>query len=792
MTINTMLVRQLFFFLIAFLGFCMSVCGQSVQVRGVVTDSLLRPIAFATVGYGQLGTQTDTSGRFVLTVPQQNNRIRLQVQHINYATLYHRLTPTEDVFLELRLHEKTTALSEVLVEESTMPEISTLRIKPTVLQGVPAPFDEFNQKLATLGLGIVSNSELSSTYQVRGGSFEENLVYVNGMEVYRPFLVTAGQQEGLSFVNPEMVESIEFSSGGWQPKFGDKLSSVLNIEYKSPTQWGGSATGGLLGGSAHVEGCSQNQKINFIAGIRHKDARYLFNTLETDGQYLPRFTDFQGLFNVRLGAKTTLGILASVAQNQYRVVPQSRQTTFGTFDRQMRLFVGYSGNEIMTYTTYQGSARLTQELSNKFQTSWIVSAINTQEREFIDVNGAYRLCDVDNDPNSNTFNQCALIRGVGAEYNHARNALRATIFSFQNRSEWQIASHTRLEMGFSASSEQIQDQIYEYGVLDSANFVKRTHFLATQIGIQSQRLALYLQQQHFLDSRKQHNLVYGVRSNYWSLNGQWLLSPRLQYQFVPLDWKKDVTFQAAAGIYQQPPFYRELRDFEGNLNLNLKAQQALHLITGINWAFKSWERPFVFIAETYYKRLQNVIPYDIDNVRLRYYANNEATAYVVGLDMRLSGQIIKDTESWIALSLMTARENVAFDDKGYIRRPTDQRITATMYFEDFLPNNPTWRMNIRLMFGSGLPFSVPNRPDFRSVFSAPPYRRVDVGFSKQLLFEPQQRLKSIWLGVEVLNLLGVENVISYMWVRDFVNDFQFAVPNGLSQRFFNLKAVVRW
>jgi hypothetical protein len=782
--------------------------NKPLVVSGKVADSLANPIAFVAIGIadptGKIwrGTQSDKAGNFSLTLSEENEKqsLTLILQHVNYQTLKKEIRPRQmaasegdTLFLSFVLTEKSSDLATVVIETQAMPTISTLRPNAESLLKVPTPFDEFNQKLATLGLGIVSNSELSSTYQVRGGSYEENLVYVNGMEVYRPFLVSAGQQEGLSFVNPEMVAQISFSSGGWQPKFGDKLSSVLDIEYKTPKKWGGSATLGLLGGSTHVEGISKSKKMNFIVGLRHKDARYLFNTLETNGQYLPRFTDLQGLFTLQMGKNSSLQVLTSVAQNRYQVLPQSRQTTFGTFDRQMRLFVAYSGNEIMNYTTYQGSARWTHFSTDKrLKISWITSAINTQEREFIDVNGAYRLCDVDNDPNSNTFNQCALIRGVGAEYKHARNVLQAQIFSFQNRSHFQINSKNEIEWGFSLSHEQIEDQLYEYSVLDSAGFVKRNRFLDAQLETASQRLAFYAQHQKNIGKSYQHKIIYGLRGNYWSLNRQFLLSPRLQYQYAPLHWKKDITFQAAVGLYQQPPFYRELRNFEGVLNTNLRAQTALHVIAGLNWAFKSWERPFQFIAETYYKHLWNVIPYDIDNVRLRYYAQNNAIAYVAGADLRLSGELIKGTESWVALSLMTAREDVDFDTRGFIRRPTDQRVTATMYFEDFLPNDPTWRMNIRLMFGSGLPFSVPNRADFRSVFSAPAYRRVDIGFSKLVVFRPNQRLKSIWLGAEVLNLLGVENIISYLWVRDFVNDFQFAVPNGLSQRFFNLKAVIRW
>jgi hypothetical protein len=590
-----------------------------------------------------------------------------------------------------------------------------------------------------------------------------------------------------------MVKNIEFSAGGWQAKYGDKLSSVLNIEYKKPEKNAGSMSIGLLGGTAHLE--TKKNRVSFIGGLRHRDGRYLLRAMEVKGQYFPVFTDFQSYTTIDLGKKDSensseLGILLSYARNRYFILPQSRQTTFGTFNQQLRLYVDYAGQESMFYDTWQGGVHWQKKFGNRFKTMWNFSAMQTSERENIDLDAAYRLCEVDRNLASDNFNKCAVERGAASEFRYARNALDAQIFTLRQQNVWNISEQTLMQFGWQVSAEKIDDKIYEYTVLDSAKYADVTHFLEAGNELRSQRAAVFVQNTHYFGERR--SLTYGVRGSYWTLNRQFFISPRLQYSFQPL-WKKDIRFNFSAGIYRQPPFYRELRNFEGKINQDLKAQSSLHCIAGLDWNFRYWNRPFKFITELYYKNFWDIVAYDVENVRMRYYANNTTKAYAYGADVRLSGEFIKGAESWFSLSYLQIKEDVNFDEKGFISRPTDQRVTATLYFEDHFVKNPTVRINLRFLFGSGLPFSPPGSPNFRSALKAPPYRRLDVGFSKIIFFtEKKLRPESLWLGLEILNLLGVENVVSYSWAYDFTNDTQFAVPNSLSQRFLNIKAVLRW
>ena len=788
-------------YLVFFLLLPVAVFAQrGARLEGTVRAQTGKPLEAATVFLPDFkaGTQTDADGRFSLQVPADEN-FRVRFSFVGYQTQTQYLTIPEGQTREIRvvLTEVTQITDEVEVEgrETSLDprdEASTLILDPNQLKYVPTAFGDFNQQLLTVGLGVQGNNELSSSYNVRGGNFDENLVYVNGIEVYRPFLVRAGQQEGLSFVNTQLVESVQFSSGGWQAKYGDKLSSVLNVEYKSPTEWAASAEASLLGASAHVEGSTKDKKFGFLSGLRYKDGRYLFNTFEVSGSYFPRFIDWQTYLVYRPDEDTEIGLLTSIASNRYEVIPENRTTTFGTFNQQLRFLVEYDGQEQMNYDTYQTGLQIKRRLSDRWTTRVLFSAMQTYEREYINLLGAYRLCDVDTDINSSTFNQCALIRGSAAEFSYGRNLLEAAITSAAWRNRYLITDNTVAEFGARFQHEEINDRLYEYNYLDSADFVEVEQPVETEISLSSDRWMGYAQLTHYFDQPGgEARLHYGIRFNYWSLNQQLLWSPRVQYSFMP-NWEKDITFSLAAGLYQQPPFYRELRNFQGQINRDLKAQRALHAIAGMDWNFKMWDRPFKFISEVYYKQLWDVVPYDVDNVRLRYYATNDAEAFVTGADFRLSGEFIKGTESWLSLSALVAREDVGFDEQGFIRRPTDQRVTATLFFQDHIPNDPTLRMYIRMLYGTGLPFGFPGRVNSRSQLSGEQYRRVDVGFSKSLIFEKNKGIESLWISLEVLNLLGVENVISYNWIRDFLNDRQYAVPNSLSQRFFNLKVIGRF
>jgi len=768
--------------------------AQKATIRGKITDETQKPIDFAVVFVPahNLATSTNAQGFYELQVPAEKDIL----VKINY------LAKTKDTTLFLKANSivelnfvfRTTeieAISVIAKKEDSLRrmEVSMVRLDAKLLEQMPSAFGDFNKILATLA-GVVSNNELSSTYSVRGGSFDENLVYVNDIMIYRPFLIRAGQQEGLSFINPNLVSQVGFSSGGWQAQYGDKLSSVLTVNYREPIRNGGSLTLGILNNQTHAEGISQDGKFTYLLGLRRKSSRYLLQTLPVRGQYLPQFFDFQSYFTYKLSPKWSAAVLLSFARNRYFVEPESQQSTFGTVNRVLRLFVNFEGQEKMDYDISQNSFKLTYQPNEKFISHWIGSQIFTTEREYSEVEATYRLCEVNPAFGTQGFNECVTTIGTGTDYLYLRNRFKAQIFALENRSTYQYNSKNRFDFGLRYTYENIDDRLAEYNFIDSTGFVQVGYRNFQDNRLLSSRLACYAQHQIVLDTLQ--TLTYGFRATFWSINQEFLLSPTLQYAYKK---SENSIWKAALGLYQQPPFYRELRDFAGNLNKNVKAQKSLHFIVGNDYTFKAaGNRNFRITNELYYKHLWDVIAYDVDNVRLRYYANNAARAYAYGWDMRISGEFIKGTESWLSMSLMQTKEDVSFDNKGYIRRPTDQRFTLGIYLEDYLPNNPTWRMNLNLVWGSGLPFNVPNNPDLRNVFQGKAFRRVDVGFSKfidKVRFGGKEVLQSLWIGADILNLFAINNIISYSWISDLDNR-RYAVPNALSARFLNLRMIAKW
>ncbi|MDN5210641.1 TonB-dependent receptor [Fulvivirgaceae bacterium BMA12] len=773
--------------------------SQSLKVLGTIKDTDGKPVPAVNVLIkpGDLGTFTDDAGQFELTVSHTDNltitfsHIRYQDQSVNYAIQPDQTQLTIDLKMALDIqYLEGVKVTDDQEDLSIREEVSVYKINPKSASVLPSPFGDFNKILNTLP-GVVGNNELSSTYAVRGGNFDENLVYVNDILIYRPFLIRAGQQEGLSFINPDLVASVEFSAGGWQPKYGDKLSSSLNIQYKKPEESAASISLGLLGGNAHFEGTNRKKNISYIFGARHKSAAYLLETQETQGGYRPRFTDIQSFINFDLsddGSKDTeLGVLFSYARNRYQVVPETRETTFGVINQSLRLLVAFDGRETLRYDLWQGGLKLTHRFNDKFTSKFMSSAMRSGEREYFDVEGGYLLCDVNNNPGTNNFNECVSVRGIGTNYDYGRNKLEATIYNLENRNVYRPGNRSVIEFGFGYSRQEIEDEIDEYSFIDSSDFVTITRTLNTQLELNTNIATAYLQHTFYIDD--QQTVTYGARLNYRDVNDQLLISPRLQYSIKPA-WRRDILFKAALGIYQQPPFYRELRDFGGNLNENLKAQTSVHFIAGMDYNFKLWGRDFKFLSEGYYKKLSNVIAYDLDNVKIRYYANNRTDAYAMGVDFRVSGEFIPGTESWFSLGLLNTREDLEDDNKGSVRRPSDQHINLAIFFQDHLPNDPTIRVNLNLLFGSGLPFGPPNDINDRTVFIGRAYRRVDIGFSKIITLK-NKLLKSLWLGLDVLNLLGTNNTISYTWVQDF-SGIEYGVPNNLSQRFFNAKVHARF
>lgn len=772
-------------------------------VSGTVTDSTFSPISdvfIRVAGMGR-GDNTDEEGFFRFTLDPGD--YVLVLSHVEYQTIRKTVhLEAGDTLVEHLIMEPEVRLLqqvEVSGRENAQyrREAGLVRLNPQAARVIPSPFQEFTKILVTLP-GVTGNNELSSAYSVRGGNYNENLVYVNDIPVYRPFLISSGQQEGLSFINPDLVSEVFFSSGGWQAKYGDKLSSTLNVKYKRPDQTRASLTASLLGGAAHLEGTTADQKITYVLGTRLKRARYLLNTLETNGQYLPKFTDLQAYLSFDLDGNphstiTELGILTAFASNRYLVRPESRETGFGTLERAFRLYVGYGGQETLKYRTLQHGVKLYHRFSPQWGNKLIASWVNTQEREHFDLVGAYRLCDVEVNHRQQQASECNTILGIGANYAHARNKLSANILNLENRATFAFNAVNTLEFGVGYAMELIEDQLQQYDFSDSADYVTIHQHLQNSLDLHSNRWFAFLQ--NTFEPDEVHTLNYGVRVNYWSFNQQWLVSPRLQYAYKPAGMR-DVVFRLAGGLYQQPPFYRELRDREGNLNPDIRAQSSAHAIAGIDYSFTMFGREFSLLSEVYYKYLYQVIPYEVDNVRIRYFADNNATAYAAGADFRISGDFIEGAESWFSLGILKTMENIEGDGRGYIRRPSDQLVNLGVFFQDHLPGDPASRVYLSMLFGSGLPFGPPDQPRYRNFLNGPAYKRVDIGFSRKLFFREEKSkdnsfLRSLWFSAEILNVLGTDNTISFNWVTD-VHQNQYAVPNRLSARFLNLKVIARY
>ncbi|MEP0272447.1 TonB-dependent receptor [Ekhidna sp.] len=768
--------------------------AQSTRVRGVIKDERGETVPSVNIilkSDRTIGTISNINGVFELNL-ESGDHI-LIFSHIQYETveLDIVLSQSETKVIQVILQSTSTVLDDVQVQGNRETDAidPATRLDPKSVQNLPSAFGDFNKVLLTLP-GVAGNNELSSAYNVRGGNFDENLVYVNDIPVYRPFLANAGRQEGLSFVNPDLVGDINFYAGGWESKYGDKLSSSLNIDYKEPESLEGQFNVGLLGGSAYI-GNRVNEDIQYLFGARHRDSRYLLNTLETDGQYLPSYTDAQAFFTFDLTGKnskqnnrTKLNWLLAYGRNRYLTLPVSQTTEFGSVSQNLRVQTRFEGREELDYDTYQSGFNLSHRWSNRFLSRWIASGVYTSERENYNVEGAYRICDVDNNPGSNSFNECVVIRGIGTNFNYGRNRLQAKIYNTEWRNEYLLSDWSILEAGVGYSHNIIDDRLNEYAFLDSAGFIEVNESTFNELSLSTTTITAYAQATIY-SKDSMHAVNFGGRINHLDYTGQLLFSPRLIYRFKPR-WERETSFRLSVGRYSQPPFYREFRDLEGTIRDDVKAQESIHVIGAMERVLTWWNRPFLFSTEVYYKSLENVIPYDIDNVRLRYFANNNATAFAYGFDFRINGEFIPGTQSWFSLGILKTKEDLAEDDKGYIRRPSDQNINLAFYFEDHMPNDPTLRVYVNTVFGSGYPLGPPNDINARNIFSGDEYYRVDLGFSKSFELRGHKYLKTLWLRAEILNVLGADNTLSYSWIQD-VTGAQLAIPNSLSARFLNFR-----
>ncbi len=786
----------LFTFLTFFLAIFISpdVQAQGGRVHGTLSDSDGNPIEGVHILISPSGqvVLTDDGGQF--SVQLKKNVYTLTFSHVEFEQEVREINFRKyaSIRFDITMTKQTNVLEGVEVEGKQSRETGVSGMETIDAQNIdnlPSGTGEFNKILSTLP-GVTSNNELSSAYSVRGGNFDENLVYVNGIQVYRPFLVRAGRQEGLSFINPDLVHNIEFSAGGWQAKYGDKLSSVLNIAYKQSRKNAGSINLGLLGGTAHYEGYNDKSNLSYIVGVRHKNTKYLLGSLETKGQYLPKFTDVQAFISKRFNNnRTKLGVLLASAHNRYLTIPEVKKTDFGTIERSFRLTVAFEGREMLKYDTYQAGVNLSHVFSDSFKSYLISSVVNTNERENFEIEGGYRLCDLGN-PSSNNFDECVVTRAIGTNYNSGRNSLEATLFNVEQKNEVYIGDHL-LEFGMRWDREKIDDSLKEFAFIDSADFSSVTEQRKNEIHLASNRFSGFAQFTAY-SADSVHTLAVGARLSYWEVNEELLFSPRLNYLLSPKGGA-NINYRFSIGVYQQPPFYRELRDRQGNIQYDVLAQRSVHYIAGLDHYFVAWGRPFKFTTEAYHKAMTHINPYDVDNVRLRYFASNEAKAYAQGIDFRVNGEFIEGAQSWFSLGILNTKEDLANDDQGYVRRPTDQRINLGIFFEDHFPNDPTTRVNLNMLFGSGLPFGPPGREDLRNAFPGDEYYRVDIGFSKIVNLSSAKKYtpQSLWFGIEILNLLGADNTISYTWIKDVVNN-QFAIPNSLSARFLNIRVKAKF
>ncbi len=826
-------------------GFAQAVAYLS----GKVTDTERQPVsnAFIKVKGTAYVTYSDVAGKYSLKVPA-GKQIVMQLAYGD-EIITSSLGPYdvgENYYKNFQFN-KSFSLEGVVVGGDKLRNRPIITIVPKKIERF-ANAGSFERILPLVGLGLnTAGGDQGSAYSVRGGNFDENLVYVNGIEIYRPFLVRSGQQEGLSVINGDLVESINFSAGGFQAKYGDKLSSVLDIQYREPDSFRATFQASFLGANIHLED-KLGSRFSYLIGARFRSNQYLLGSLDVQGDYQPRFYDIQTLLKYKITNDLSLSYLTTLSQNRYLVTPQNRQTSFGGVNSALSLFVAFGGQELMEYTTWMNGLNLEYKPSEELDIAFNVSSYTTSEREHFTVEGAYRLSELDNNLGSDNFAEEAALLGIGYFIDHARNDLNAQVFAANIKGRY-LSKKSNLQWGVGYTNERIEDRLKEWRYTDSSEYNITTRakentdeiildeFLKADISLLSFRVNGYVQNSQTLNNKNNLKTTYGIRSNYWSLNGENVISPRLQigwqpnkryndtlnielrdslqeanptYKIATLDsilnqkGKRDWLLRFATGYYYQPPFYRELRGVDGVINPNLRAQRSIHFVAGGDMNFEAWGRPFKFISELYYKHQDRLVPYVIDNVRIRYLAENSSQGYATGIDARVNGEFIEGIESWLNFSLMQTQERIYFTDENgqeqlsdWLRRPTDQRVNFSILFQDELPSNPSYKMNLSLIYGTKMPFFFDAENRQQPGFNIPAYRRVDIGFSKVLLDDHSAKrpnwlknAESLWMSLEVFNLLQVNNTISYILVKDFSNTV-YGVPNYLTGRRVNLRFILK-
>ncbi len=802
-----------FIILAVILSVTLSALGQSnnATLFGKITDGSGKPVDMANISLKgfPIGTVSNADGEYLLRVPSKK-QITIVYSIIGFQPVERSIRCDEEERRELNitLQQTDQQIDEVQVTQLRRNKTNITRIDSKFINNVTDASGNGVEALIKTLPGVSTNNELSSQYSVRGGNFDENLVYVNDIEVYRPFLVRSGQQEGLSFINSDMVSSIEFSAGGFSAKYGDKMSSVLDIKYRKPTELAGSANLDFMGGTLQLEDISKNGKWSHITGVRYKTNRYMLGSLDEKGDYNPRFTDVQTYITYAFNKKFDLSFLGNLANNNYQFIPENRKTSFGTWNQAYNTTIYFEGQEIDKFNTATGAISANYHPNNQLNLKLIASAFRSTEEENYDILGEYYLNELERDMSSGNGGDSALNVGIGAFLNHARNNLEANVISLEHKGAFNTEKHL-LNWGVKFQREVIDDVVNEWVMRDSAGYSLPHHNNPDKLELyssanaknklSSNRISAYIQDTYQIPVSS-GSLYFngGIRTQYWDYSGQTVISPRVSFSYFP-EKNPNVSYHLSGGIYAQPAFYKELKNLDGQLTTNAKAQQSAQILVGSDYIFQAWERPFKFTTELYYKYLWDLAPYQVDNVRIRYLSDQKATGYATGLDMKVNGEFVSGVESWASLSVMQTKEDIAGDGHGYIPRPTDQRINFSIYFQDYLPGNPSYKMHLTAFYGSRLPTGPPKGERWQDTYRMPPYRRIDMGLSKVLVNEEHKfknsrflnEIKDMWLSLEVFNLLGVNNTISYFWVSSNSGDM-YAVPNYLTGRKLNLKLSVRF
>ena len=794
-----MLCMKLKLFILQIICLCafISAQAQTFTLSGRVIDENNDPVEFASVSCPKQGKMTMTSlkGDYSLQL-QSADSVEIRFSMVGYKTKVRTLRrPRGKQTMQVVLHSSDNALSEVTITGKRIETGQTQELSKEHLKSMPSTTGNAVEEMIQSQAGVSTHSELSSQYNVRGGSFDENSVYINNVEIFRPFLVRSGQQEGISVINPDMVEKIGFSTGGYEARYGDKMSSALNIEYRRPKRFEASATASMLGASAFV-GMS-NKKFSWSNGLRYKTTKYLLGSMDTKGEYQPTFIDYQTYLTYSPNKRWDIKFLGNISDNHYNFTPEDRETNFGTMENVKAFKVYFDGQEKDVFRTFFGSLGITRNFNENTSLSLIASAFNTREQEKYDIQGQYWLTQTETSENL----------GVGTYFQHTRNYLKAHVESAKLLFKTKQKKHN-IEAAFTYKWEHINENSVEYEMRDSSKYsiphtgkdLYMIYSMRAKNTLTANRVEAYAQDTYRFtgsEGKTLYTLNYGLRLAYWSFTKETILSPRLSLGIIPA-FNENITMRFATGLYYQAPFFKEIRDTTttngityASLNRKAKSQRSIHFIAGFDYRFKMNDRPFKFTAEAYYKALGNLVPYSVNNVKVVYYGDNMCSGHAAGLDLKLFGEFVPGTDSWVSLSLMNT--SMKLNGKS-IPLPTDQRYAVNLFFTDYFPGTTRWKMSLKLALADGLPFSAPHRELESNVFRAPAYKRADVGLNYRIIdnsdrHKKRNPIRNLWVGAECLNLFGINNVNSYYWITD-VTGQQYAVPNYLTGRQINVKLSV--